>query len=635
MAYSLPAAVSRSVFSADTFRGVDYTNEAGNVEVDKSPYAPNMIRDVPGKVRKCMGWYIYEDFEGPINGRHKLITDSFSLIHAGTRLYKYQPAQGDAPAQKTLLYEDMADARSHSFQLGGRLVIQDGKRLLLWDGETLTPADQTPYVPTLTIGRAPSGGGEGYEALNLLGPRYTETFLSDGEAKAYQLSLAPLDEEGEVEVFFKDDTGAWQKKTGGFSVDREKALVTFDTAPGKPPVTGEDNVKITAPHTVEGYADRVNKCAVGILYGVNGVPDRLFVSGNPDGTLLNYDWWSGQNDPTYWPDTGYGTVGSAQSALVGYCLVGNCLAAFKDSRDPERSVVLRTGELAEDQAAFPVYNTLQGPGAIAPDSIGYLGSEPLFLTGIGVYALTTSDVTGERYQQNRSYYIDAVLKERPGLEEAVAFTYNDMYWLCLGDEAFILDGLQSLAEGGQPYSTRQYACFNRLNLPARVLWEEGGALHFGTPGGKLCAFYTNKRSTLSFSDGRDIRDPDSAGQAIFAAWETPDLTGKRFFKNKNFRYLAIQQQAGVYTGVRMYAMRKGLWALLRNEEYSARYLYFPELVFSKFTFSSDTTNKTLHTRTRLRRMDKIRFRFENDRYNEPFGLMSWAVEYTENGNYKG
>ena len=34
-------------------------------------------------------------------------------------------------------------------------------------------------------------------------------------------------------------------------------------------------------------------------------------------------------------------------------------------------------------------------------------------------------------------------------------------------------------------------------------------------------------------------------------------------------------------------------------------------------------------------MDKIRFRFENDRYNEPFGLMGWAVEYTENGNYKG
>ena len=214
-------------------------------------------------------------------------------------------------------------------------------------------------------------------------------------------------------------------------------------------------MKITAPHTVEGYADRVNKCTVGILYGVNGVPDRLFVSGNPDGTLLNYDWWSGQNDPTYWPDTGYGTVGSAQSALVGYCLVGNCLAAFKDSRDPERSVVLRTGELAEDQAAFPVYNTLQGPGAIAPDSIAYLGSEPLFLTGIGVYALTTSDVTGERYQQNRSYYIDAVLKERSGLEGAVAFTYNDMYWLCLGEEAFILDGLQSLAEGNQPYSTRR------------------------------------------------------------------------------------------------------------------------------------------------------------------------------------
>ena len=635
MAYSIPAAASRSVFSADTFRGVDYTNEAGNVEVDKSPYAPNMIRDVPGKVRKCMGWYIYEDFDGPIHGRHRLLADPCALIHAGTRLYRYRPAAEGQPAQKTLLYDQMADRRSHSFQLGGKLVIQDGKRLLLWDGQALTPADETPYVPTLTIGKSPSGGGEGYEALNLLGARYTETFLSDGAAKTYQLSLAPLDEGSAVEVWLRGEDGAWQKKTGGFAVDYSSALVKFEAAPPKPPVTGEDNVKITAAHTVEGYADRVNRCTVGILYGVNGVPDRLFVSGNPASDLLNYDWWSGQNDPTYWPDTGYGTVGSAQSAVVGYCLVGNYLAAFKDSRDPERSVVLRSGELADEEAAFPVYNTLQGPGAIAPDSIAYLGSEPLFLTGIGVYALTTSDVTGERYQQNRSYYIDAVLKEQPELEEAVAFTYNDMYWLCLGDEAYILDGLQSLAEPDQPYATRQYACFNRLNLPARILWEEEGALHFGTPEGKLCAFYTDKRSTLSFSDGRDVRDPDSTGQPIFAAWETPDLTGKQFYKNKSFRYLAIQQQAAVYTGVRMYGMRRGLWQLLRSEEYSARYLYFPELVFSKFTFSSDTTNKTLHTKTRLRRMDKTRFRFENDRYNEPFGLMGWAVEYTENGNYKG
>ncbi|MCF2557605.1 hypothetical protein JQM64_08775 [Fournierella massiliensis] len=634
MAYAIPAAREKSVFLADTFRGVDYTNEAGNVEVDKSPYAPNMIRDVPGKVRKCMGWYIYDELDGPINGRHKLITDSFSLIHAGTKLYKYEPATESRAAQKTMLYDGLADNRSHSWQLGGKLVIQDGKQLLIWDGDSVKPASEDAYIPTLTIGKPPAGGGQGYEAINLLQPKYTETFLSDGESKEYHMSLAPIDAESTVEAWTKNAQGAWESVTA-FSVDYDTAVITFNTAPGKPPVTGEDNVKITVQHTVEGYADRINHCTIGILYGVNGVPDRLFLSGNPDQTLLNYDWWSGQNDPTYWPDTGYGTIGGAKSAVIGYCLVGNYLAAFKDNRDPERSVVLRTGEIVEKEAAFPVYNTLQGPGAIASDSFGYLGNEPLFLTSIGVYAVTTSDVTGDRYQQNRSYYIDAVLKEQDGLEKAFAHTYNDMYWLCLNGQAFILDGLQSMTERNQPYATRQYACFNRLNLPAHIMWDENNVLYFGTTDGKLCAFYTNKKSTLSFNDGKDIRQADSFGIAIEAAWETPDLTGTRFYKNKNFRYLAIQQQAAVYTGVKMYGMRQGLWKLLRDEKYAARYLFFPELVFSKFTFSSDTTNKTLHTKTKLKKMDKTRFRFVNDRYNEPFGLMSWAVEYVQSGNYKG
>ena len=69
MAYNtikLPSssAPSMSQVRIETFLGVDLTNQASNVDEYKSPNAENMIRDVPGKVRKCMGWYIYEDFEG-------------------------------------------------------------------------------------------------------------------------------------------------------------------------------------------------------------------------------------------------------------------------------------------------------------------------------------------------------------------------------------------------------------------------------------------------------------------------------------------------------------------------------------------------------------------------------------------
>lgn len=46
-------------------------------------------------------------------------------------------------------------------------------------------------------------------------------------------------------------------KTEGtdFTVNRETGAVTFLTVPGKSPLNGEDNVKITAYRTVEGYAD--------------------------------------------------------------------------------------------------------------------------------------------------------------------------------------------------------------------------------------------------------------------------------------------------------------------------------------------------------------------------------------------
>ena len=61
MAYfSAPGSPARSVFRVEEFLGVDYTNSPAGVDPRRSPDAPNMIRDVPGKVRKCMGWQTVE-----------------------------------------------------------------------------------------------------------------------------------------------------------------------------------------------------------------------------------------------------------------------------------------------------------------------------------------------------------------------------------------------------------------------------------------------------------------------------------------------------------------------------------------------------------------------------------------------
>lgn len=528
------------------------------------------------------------------------------------------------------MYSAANNKPSKSWQFDDKLYIIDGKAILVYDGETIKPVSQIAKIPLLTIAKEPQGGGTEYEALNLLQPKFSERFAGNGTDKVYNLSFSGLDSTA-VEAKIMTSAGVWQTKKEGvdFSVNRTSGQVTFNTAPGKSPVTGEDNVEITAARTVSGYADRINKCDIGILFGVNGASDRMFISGNQD--YPNYDWYSGQYDPTYWPDTGYSVLGTGASAIMGYSIINNYLAAHKDDMDPDRNVIIRQGNLVDSTPAFPIINTLQGPGAVSKNSFAYLSTEPVFLTGLGVYAITPSDINGERYSQDRSYYLNGKMLNEPGLDKSVAVVYKDLYWLFVNGVAYILDGLQSLGVAqNEPYSNRQYACFYRTNVPASYAWVDKNGqsetLWFGTSGGDVFRFFSDPTALDSYNDN---------GSPIHCVWETPDLSGKQFYKNKSFRYLAVRLASAVATSIKMYGQKRGIWNLLKYDNSKARYFSYGQLVYSKFTYSNDQTSKTIRMKTNIKKVDKARFRFENDELNEPFGLMDFALEFVESGYFKG
>ena len=614
--FDVPSSPKRSVAVIDEFLGVDFTNSPSNVDLKKSPNGVNMIRDVPGKVRKCMGYETIKTYDARINGAHFRHGDEEYLIHSGTKLYKGE----------TALYSDMNDARSKSWQIEDNLYIVDGKALLVYDGTTVKKASDDGYIPTLTIAKAPSGGGEQYEPLNLLQPGFTELFAGTATDKTFQLSFSGLDSKA-VQAWILNSSGDWVQKTEGtdFSVNRSTGAVTFTTAPGVSPVSGEDNVKITAFRTVDGYADRINKCKIGILFGVNGAADRIFLSGNPD--YINYDWYCDYNNPLYWPDTGYATLGTAKSAIVGYSIINDRLAAHKDSMEDDRNVILREGDITDNEPTFKIVNTLQGAGAVAPYSFAYLANEPLFLTDLGIYAITPQDITGEKYSQNRSFFLNGKLLEEPNMSEAYACVFKDLYWLCLNNVAYILDGLQPIqTDKSLPYATRQYVGFYRTNLPARVMWTHDSRLYFGTSDGKVCRFFDDPVTLTSYNDN---------GQPIHAIWDTPDFYGNLFYKNKTSRHLDVRLASAIATSVKIWVQKRGLWSLIKEDSSTARYFSFANLVFGKLSFSPDTTPKTLPSKIKVKKVDKARFRFENDMLNEPFGLFDIALEYVENGYYKG
>lgn len=638
--FNVPSSPARSVVKIETFKGVDLNSSPSNVETYRSPNAPNMMRDVPGKVRKRQGYEKTAAYGGRINGVHILkdieAGEEKELIHAGDKLY----------LDGAVIYEGMADERSVGRQFYGKLFIFDGKKALCYgefeekeaaaaEGEEkpkvweVRALEDEAYIPTVIISRNPTGGGTTLEPLNLIGRKWKESFLSDGTTKVYQLTTDKLDADA-VEVRIMTKEGEWTDKKEGtdFTVDREKGTVTFTTAPGASPVTGFDNVEITAAKTREGYADKINKCRIMTLYGVNGGMDRIFISGNPD--YPNQDWYCKMNDGFFWGDLWYSTLGQDGSAIVGYIIINDRLAVLKSDAEEGRNVILRKGEIEKDEAVFPIIGTLSGRGALGSHAFGHLGSEPLFLTDIGIMAITAADLTGEKYSQSRSYYIDNVLTAEKGLEDAFAYVWRDFYLISTGSgRVYLLDGLQKSYDRNSPYSHFQYECYYWDNVPARVFWEDSaGRLCFGDAEGNIFRFYDDVDNILNYND---------CGKAIEARWDTPELSGKLFYKNKNFRRISIVLAPAIATGVRIYAQLKGHWEdeALFDGKSAGTFLDFNYINFGLFSFLTDTAPRTMGGKIKIKKVDKVAFSFRNEELDQPFGIYKFATEYTENGNYKG
>lgn len=621
--FNVPSESQKYSAVVETFRGVDLNNSPSNVDKSRSPAAPNMIRDQVGKVRKRMGYETKVTAPGgaAINGVHHLLEET--LVHAGEKLYRLSDTDGTWELTEI---GAMADARSRSFVFDQKLYLLDGTTYQVYDGETLAAVADSATVPTIIISRRPTGGGQSYQGLNLLGRKWTESFLGTADATVYQLTTKDLAEDAVTARVLNAD-GVWEDKTEGtdFTVDRAAGTVTFSTAPGASPVTGQDNVQITAAKEREGYLDTINRCTIAAVYGVGGSTDRVFLSGNGD--KPGVDWYSNFEDPAFFPDTNYTKLVRDGARVTGYTVLSNTLAAFIDGASDGRNVVVRSGVLDENgDAVFRVSNTMIGQDAVAPDTFCRTDKEPLFLTNRGVYAITAEELTGEKYSQERSYYIASAIGAAQGRENACACTYGDFYALALDGTLYLLDLQQKTYERNSPYSSFQYECYYWPGIPAKVLFLDGDALCFGTEDGKLCRFHTNVDDVTSYNDD---------GAAIDAYWETSDFDGKIFFHVKTFTGLAVRLAAAVNTGVVVYAQVRGMWKQVFASGAKARYFDWSYIDFSKFTFSSDRTPRTLYGKIKLKKADKVRFRLQNNVLNEPFGLYAFGLQFKEpGGNYK-
>lgn len=611
------AGITRTRYAA--FRGADFSTDPSLVESCRSPLCTNIVADGGGMPQKRLGYRtvrslgdtVYGLFGAEFGGTAK------RLAHAGTKLYAW--ADDGTPA---VLLSGLPRRKSRAVFLAGKLWIVTGGGFYSYDGtEAKRVSASGAYVPTTTITRSPSGGGVSYEAVNLLTPYRKNAFQTDGKSVKFTL-------DGEIDVSGAVRAWVWGEEVTDFTLDRAAGTITFPSAPAAPDAGASDGLVVQFPHTVEGYADRIDKCTIITTYGI-GTNDRAVLSGNEE--LPNVDWTSGMNDPTYFPDLLYNEVGSEATAILGYCRLGRSLGIVKEDNGQDSTIYLRTAELQDSEIAQPQQQAVAGVGSIAPGSFASLLDDPLFLSRNGVMAVTTNSYTSEKITQGRSFYVNNKLNDEPEREKAEAVIWNGMYMLALPNgHVYALDGRQNKTYRSAALGDYVYEGYYFENIPASCwLNRRAGAeesLYFGTADGRICKLNTDIEDMSRYSDD---------GAAISAVWAT------KYDDDGTPAVLKTLLKRGCCVTIKPYA-RSSAEVYIRADRTGGHekkaagkpmdILDFSDIDFERITFNTDESPQEIFLNRKVKNYKRLQIIVRNREPNEGFGIFQITKHYVT-GNY--
>lgn len=503
-----------------------------------------------------------EDSEGnaqPINGIFQYVRGAHKdlLVHAGKKIYKITHSNGEYIYTDITLSSTYAKAkvqpllltstRSQAFFNKGKCYIVGCGDFLVYgswnNGESYelrrVANNEDTYIPTTTISidddtnetdiRSTMEDVNLLSSLRknqLLGRAFKEANAEKGEVAetslTWTLDSGKIDENTSLHIVLEtmedktavsyqiennsdDKTKLYKTQKDGEaitselcgSVDFAKGKITL-TIPSIPQIEGRDNITVTFECAVEGYIDRVKNCCFGILFGVNGNTDRLFLSGNPD--FANVDFFSEAADFTYFSDRNNTIIGSDSSAIMGFArLSDSTLVVYKDENSQDASIFYQHGtyETEEDSLGNPVlvakFNRSAGnigESVISRYACANFGGDNIILSRNGIFGIVLAEnvATTERYTRDRSRSINEKLKTHANLTEAVGVVYGNRYYLSLDDVCYVADSRFKYTSEDDIDGSFNYEWWYWTNTPVRVWAIVDNQLYFGTNDGQVCVF---------------------------------------------------------------------------------------------------------------------------------------------------
>lgn len=577
------------MFRLEPFRGIDLSTNESQIDKNHSPDMLNMNTDERGSLQKRTGYkrlYSTSLGTGKINGLFQYTKPDGTtvfLIAWGTGLYEQT-----GTAQPTSIYSGKADADTSFFVMGGNCYIMDGTNFLVYDGTTVSDVTANPYIPTLTVGRPPAGGGTAYEDWNLIGSGFKDSFSADGTATNYQLSLTNLDATAVTATV----NGTALTETTDFTVNRTTGVVTFNTAPA----TGTDNVIITAYKTYITKPSQITKCTMNVEFGGNN-DSHIFVSGNPDN--INWAWRSGVYDPTYWPENGFYKVGSDAEKIQGFSHQYTYLVIHK-----EHSLWNMAFQLNNGDPTYPISPINGKTGAIAPKSINLIENTPISLDEKGVFVLKASTVREQNNVEHISQAVDRQLLTESNLEKAVSINFDSKYWLAVNGNVYVFD-----------YLIKEWFIYD--NIHVNCFMAADNYLYFGSDSDGLIFQFKKDTDPTPYNDD---------GIAINAYWYSKLIAFEHPEMLKIVRHIYSTIKPLSHTSVNVYLRtdKKGevLIGTQRADQFN-----FLNFDFTKFTFVVSDIPQEFSKKKREKKITDIQIKLENNTLDEGLGVTSLGLMY--------
>lgn len=533
------------------------------------------------------------------------------------------------------------------------------------------------YVPETIIGIAPNGtGGKSLEPVNILSPKMRFSFLGNDTSKTFHFYPANVRGNNNRRRIVSDtvvvealtDEG-WVTLTKGtdYHLPGETTLnnvfpfigdtpvtmnicyprVVFETV--KPPLSkGQDNIRITFEQldltyiTVNGVTgrrglrkDRMSDLLSATCYGIYGhtKADRVFLVG---GKNTNTVYYSQVNNPYFFPDNGYLTVGHDDNDIMALQRVGDYLATVKSDSVMDNTLYLIRGSYIDDNMYFMVIPTSATVGSIAPKASATLIDEPLFLSRVGVFGITNTYATTEKTIRNRSGFIDRRLMKEPGLKDACAIVWNKYYIICVNSNCYILDGRRTNVDENRNSDYLHEAYFWE-GVPAVTFATYQEELFFGTADGKICKFNTDVSDHTKYCDngveswtGTTLKLVQGVNTvAIPCEWATPldEDKSPQYFKNLNKKGNVVTLLAEEGTTAKVSLIKDGT-RLISLDTFTV-----PHFDWASVDYSEDGIEANDEfIKKKIKKYKRLQIVIENDGMFEPFGIIGITKTYTY-GNF--